>query len=519
MRSHWLTLIWLFTRDIWLCDFQRLTQMFFVVGGAEMNKCAILVTAAMALAASNAYGLPTMDGQLAGDTAFYGAALSTQTAKTHFGDANTGDPANGGGGSEIDQVFGKVANGRLYVFVSGNLEPNFNKLEVFIDPGNGTGVNSIVGSALPVGVDAFCCGGIGTTSGALQRMNGLKFDTGFNAGYYLSFTNGYETVNPNMADSAQFWATSAHYADLTQGTTGKVVAAGMQLAPNGMPNTLRAPGDYNHNGTVDAADYVLWRKTLGNSVAKGTGADANGSLAIDAADYNIWANNYSTNTTISGFPYTPATLANGVTQALLGPALPGLAQGQLIDRTYAQSGGGCTGDTGAGCVAKELEFALNVDPSEVGTNQSSHRNFNNSIDLQMGFDNSNTIGVRGSGGPSWDLDATDDPQNVTTGLEFSIPLSQIGNPTSNIKLTAFVNGGGHDYSSNQYSGAGAVSGGAAVGNYGALFPDLSVEADGNQYVTIPNPGAGRGAAVPEPNSMALLLMGLMFGSQMVRRQK
>src|SRR5450432_110926 len=137
--------------------------MFFVAGGAEMNRCAILITTVMVLAASNAYGLPTMDGSLTGDTAFYGAALSTQTAKTHFGDANTGDPANGGGGSEIDQVFGKVSNGRLYVFVSGNLEDNFNKLEVFIDPGNGTGVNAIDGTALPAGVDAFCCGGIGTT--------------------------------------------------------------------------------------------------------------------------------------------------------------------------------------------------------------------------------------------------------------------------------------------------------------------------------------------------------------------
>jgi hypothetical protein len=469
------------------------------------------------LAAAQAYALPTMDGSLAGDTSFYGAALSTQTVKTQFGDAILGDPINGGGGSEIDQVFGKVSGGRLYVFVSGNLEKNFNKLEVFIDPGNGTGVNSIVGSQLPTGVDAFCCGGFGTSSGALQKMDGLKFDSDFKAGYYLTFTNGFETVNPGMSDSATFWAASAHYADLTQGTAGKVVAAGMQLDYGGKPNVLRAPGDYNHNGVIDAADYTKWRDSLGATVPKGTGADADGSTVVDAQDYAIWAANFGKDTTLTGFPYTPATLTNGVSQALQGPALPGLAQGQLIDRAYAQSSGGCTGDTGAGCIAKELEFALNVDPSEVGTNQSSHRNFNNTIGLQMGFDNSNIVGVRGSGGP-FEVDANDDPQDVTTGLEFSIPLSQIGSPTGNIKLTAFVNGGGHDYSSNQYSGAGLVSGGVAQGNFGALFPDLSVEADGNQYVTIANPGAGRAASVPEPTSVVLVLMGAVLGGRMIRRR-
>jgi hypothetical protein len=473
---------------------------------------------------AQAQALPTMDGSLTGDQSFYGAALSTQTAKTQFGDATLGDPVNGGGGSEIDQVFGKVSNGRLYVMITGNLEKNFNKMEVFVDSGVGgntpLGVNQIVGSQLPIGVDPFCCGGFGTSSGALQRMDGLKFDAGFNADYYLTFTNGDEGVgplNPDTTHQTQFWAVSAHYADLTQGQNGAVVAAGYQLAPNGQPKVLRFPGDYNHDGLVNAADYTVWRDHLGQTVAKGTGADADGSTVVDAPDYAIWAARYGNDTTLAGFPFKPDNLANGVTQALIGPSLPGLAQGQLIDRAYALGAGGCQNDTGAGCAAKELQFALNVDPNETGTNTSNHRNFNNTIGLQMGFDNSNTVGVRGSGGPTWDLDATDDPQDVTTGLEFSIPLSSIGNPTGNIKLTAFVNGGSHDYSSNQYSGAGAVSGGLAVGNYGALFPDLSVEADGNQFVTITNPGAGRGAAVPEPSSLALLVFGLLFGSRVLRR--
>jgi hypothetical protein len=444
---------------------------------------------------------PVIDGKAdAGDG--YGAALSVQNTNTAYGDATLGDPVNGGGGSEIDQVFGRVANGRLYVTVTGNLERNFNKMEVYIDSKAG-GVNTITGSALPTGVDAFCCGGIGTTSGALQRMDGLTFDTGFDADYFLTFTNGFETVNPGLSDAVGFWAISAHYADLTNGTSGAVVSAGMQLAYRGLPNVLRFPGDYNKNGLVDAADYVVWRDTEGQAVPRGSGADANGNQTVDAADYAIWAQRFNDDTTLAGFPFKPDNLANGVSEALLGPVLPGLAQGQLIDRAYAQSSGGCTGDTGAGCIAKELEFALNVDPSEIGTNQSSHRNFDNTVGLELGFDNSNTVGVTGTA--PYTTPTTGNPQDVTSGVEFSIPLAQVGNPTGDIKLTIFVGGGGHDDASNQFSGTGILG-----PKYGSLMPNLALEAVGDQFVTVPNPGSGAVlAGVPEPGSLALAFLSVI----------
>jgi hypothetical protein len=54
------------------------------------------------------------------------------------------------------------------------------------------------------------------------------------------------------------------------------------------------PGDYSANFVVDAADYVLWRKTLGTSVSQFSGADGNGSGAIDAGDYDVWRANFGT---------------------------------------------------------------------------------------------------------------------------------------------------------------------------------------------------------------------------------
>lgn len=48
-------------------------------------------------------------------------------------------------------------------------------------------------------------------------------------------------------------------------------------------------GDYNDNGTVDAADYVLWRKTLNQSATpNGSGADGNGDGTVNAGDYTFW---------------------------------------------------------------------------------------------------------------------------------------------------------------------------------------------------------------------------------------
>jgi phospholipase/lecithinase/hemolysin len=58
------------------------------------------------------------------------------------------------------------------------------------------------------------------------------------------------------------------------------------------------PGDYNRNGAVDAADYVVWRDALGQ-MGTGLAADGNGDRQIDAEDYNIWRTSFGA-TQVSG---------------------------------------------------------------------------------------------------------------------------------------------------------------------------------------------------------------------------
>jgi hypothetical protein len=56
------------------------------------------------------------------------------------------------------------------------------------------------------------------------------------------------------------------------------------------------------------------------------------------------------------------------------------------------------------------------------------------------------------GGDPCDPEDVGDPGAVKTGVEIAIPLSAIGNPGGQIRICAFINGGGHDYMSNQVLG-------------------------------------------------------------------
>ncbi len=55
----------------------------------------------------------------------------------------------------------------------------------------------------------------------------------------------------------------------------------------------RCLGDYSQNGVVDAADYVLWRKTLGTTgVTHYSGADGDGDGDITSGDYDVWRTDF-----------------------------------------------------------------------------------------------------------------------------------------------------------------------------------------------------------------------------------
>ncbi|MEX2307911.1 MAG: glycosyl hydrolase [Pirellulales bacterium] len=60
-----------------------------------------------------------------------------------------------------------------------------------------------------------------------------------------------------------------------------------------MPWSISAPmpGDYNDDGVVDAADYIVWRQSLGQT-GMGLVADSNLDGRIDGADYEFWRSRF-----------------------------------------------------------------------------------------------------------------------------------------------------------------------------------------------------------------------------------
>jgi hypothetical protein len=111
-----------------------------------------------------------------------------------------------------------------------------------------------------------------------------------------------------------------------------------------------ALGDYNLNGFVDAADFVVWRKMLGANVAAFSGADGSGNMVIDEEDYGIWRAHFgatleqggiSTGGALAAVMQHPADVLSADTPAKQSagdahviaaapPALPGVAAARLV---------------------------------------------------------------------------------------------------------------------------------------------------------------------------------------------
>ncbi len=121
---------------------------------------------------------PTIDGVL--DASY--VQIAVQGNQTGFGD-NQDDTVEKAFGSELDGLYAVKSGDVLYIFLAGNLETNFNKLELFFDTESG-GQNKLRGDNYDVDFNG------------LNRMgddgsgNGMTFDAGFEADYWFSCTNG-----------------------------------------------------------------------------------------------------------------------------------------------------------------------------------------------------------------------------------------------------------------------------------------------------------------------------------------
>jgi hypothetical protein len=129
---------------------------------------------------------------------------------------------------------------------------------------------------------------------ARQPGNGIIGYVGDNL---LTFEDGRDVISSVMAHEIGHNLGLGHTAEFTanlmspNGTSEQLTQSQIITARSsnfGLPFTPpQATADYNGNGKVDAADYIVWRNTI-NQVGTGLPADGDGSGSIGPGDYTFW---------------------------------------------------------------------------------------------------------------------------------------------------------------------------------------------------------------------------------------
>lgn len=200
----------------------------------------------------------------------YGSAVVTQQIATAFGN-NTLGQLGAANGSELDAAYGFISNSVLYLVIAGNLENNFNKLELFFQTGPG-GQNTLTNTNPNVDFNGLNRMGTGGNTAAPGNP-GLTFDSDFAPNYWMGVTVG--GAGP---------ALHANYARLRSGSDPGV---GYYLG-SVVPTNSVLSGGSNPFGI---------RVTINNSNTAGVIADASGCYS-------------------NGAPFAPETVVTGVELAI-----------------------------------------------------------------------------------------------------------------------------------------------------------------------------------------------------------
>lgn len=193
----------------------------------------------------------------------YGVAASVQNVETSFGDSNIGD-LEYATGSELDAAYATIRDGKLYVVLAGNLESNFNKLEMFID-------------CKPGGQNVMRNDNPDVSFNGLNRLAGLTFDAGFEPDYWFSITGGglpYSTYT-NFAELLTFGGGQGYYmgagvavsdAALTGGNNPFDIRVTINNSNSG--GVLGGTGAASGAGVTTGVEYAIPLAAIGNPVGR-----------------------------------------------------------------------------------------------------------------------------------------------------------------------------------------------------------------------------------------------------------
>lgn len=241
--------------------------------------------AAAAAFATPAFAAPTVDGS---KDAAYGTAVAVQSINTEFGNANPN------GGSELNAAYSHVEGGVLYLLITGNLENNFNKLNIFID--SQAGGENVLTAASPTGNNP-------SNDGWANKHAGFTFDTGFTADYMLIARNGnfggakFDLDFSSVGSAATVVTAGNVFGGSTQGSNPSALSNGIGVGFNNT-NILGVVG-----GTGAANQAAALAVTTGLELAIPLSAIGNPALLSEikiSAMVNNGDHNYLSNQFLGG---------------------------------------------------------------------------------------------------------------------------------------------------------------------------------------------------------------------------
>src|SRR5262249_12465341 len=127
----------------------------------------------------------------------------------------------------------------------------------------------------------------------LNQYNGKKMIALSEAG---TLPNASAMNTYNIAWSYYSMWTDSYLDDSTAQQVQTLMSDNRIITLNELPslpwsNSASIPGDFNHNGTVDMADYVVWRKSRGQT-GWGLAADSDLNGVVNDADYAVWRSHF-----------------------------------------------------------------------------------------------------------------------------------------------------------------------------------------------------------------------------------
>jgi hypothetical protein len=283
-------------------------------GGAIFNQGTLRIHSST-LARNEAHG-GNGAGSGQGGSASGGAIYNDGGVTSVINATVSGNAAQSGSGSQTPSSLGGgilSRNGTLQIYnstITGNTSTSNRSVFVLGDAGTAAVeiFSSIIGQAISsptvfdLGINAEN-GGILTVFGAnniIRRQNDFPEITVSNADPLLGplLDNGGSSPTHALLEGSPAINVGSNPLSLSTDQRGaahaRVVGAVADIGAFEVQSTAGPPlpGDYNGNRTVDAADYVVWRKTLGSQVNRFEGADGNGNNSIDVGDFNVWRSNF-----------------------------------------------------------------------------------------------------------------------------------------------------------------------------------------------------------------------------------